>query len=120
MIRSKLDRSPLTKLEKEAVEAFVNRLTKSHGPRLADVDLCGHEDPSFEQSRDVQILVLTHKEDGELEDLAMDLVLDILLDTGIYLTVKTFSRARYETFRQAQIPMIQSIEADRLALWKAA
>ena len=57
MIRSKLDRSPLTKLEKEAVDAFVSRLTKAHGPRLADVDLCGHEDPSFEQSRDVQILV---------------------------------------------------------------
>ena len=57
---------------------------------------------------------------GVRQDLAMDLVLDILLDTGIYLTVKTFSRSRYEVFRKAELPMIQNMEASRVSLWKAA
>jgi hypothetical protein len=48
------------------------------------------------------------------------MVLDILLDSGIYLTVKTFSRSRYETFRNARIPMIQAMESSRVNLWKAA
>lgn len=120
MIRSNLDRSPLTKLEKDAVETLVARLSGEYGGRLKGIDLCGHDDPTFEQTREVQVLVLTSREDGELEDMAMDMVLDILLDSGIYLTVKTFSKARYETFRKAQIPMIQAMEASRVELWKAA
>lgn len=116
----KMDRSPLTKLEKEAVKAFTQRVVQEYGGRLVSVDLCGHDDPTFEETRDIQLLVLTRREDGELEDLAMDMVLDILLDTGIYLTVKTFSRARYETFRKAEIPMIRKLEADRISLWIAA
>jgi hypothetical protein len=120
MSAAKMDRSPLTKLEREAVQAFTNRIVKEYGGRLVSVDLCGHEDPSFEETRDIQLLVLTRREDGELEDLAMDMVLDILLDTGIYLTVKTFSRARFETFRKAEIPMIRKLDSDRVSLWIAA
>lgn len=115
-----LDRSPLTKLEKQAVTAFITQLTRSHGGSLVGVDLCGLDSAAFEDGREIQVLVLTRREDGVLEDQAMDLVLDVLLDTGIYLTVKTFSRSRYETFRKARIPMIQAMEKSRVSLWKAA
>ncbi len=120
MEHSKLEQSPLTKIEKQAVETLCTRPTKEYSGRLHGINLCGHDDPTFETSRDVQVLVLTQREDGEIEDLAMDMVLDILLDTGIYLTVKTFSKARFDTFRKAKIPMIQSLETGRVQLWKAA
>lgn len=110
----------LTKLEQEAVEKFAQGMVERFGNRLSHIDLCGMDAPGFEVTRDLQVLVLTQREDSELEDLAMDLVLDILLDTGIYLSAKTFSKSRYDTFRKAKIPMIQQMESGRTSLWKAA
>lgn len=115
-----IDRTPLTKLEKQAVKAFTQALTESAGARVQQVDLFGTASPEFLQTRDIQVLVLTDREDDGFEDSCMDLVLNVLLETGIYLNVKSFSKRRYQAFRKAEIPMIQQMEKDRTSLWKAA
>lgn len=119
-MRATLDRTPLTKLEREAVATFADRITKEFGARLNGIDLFGTSAGSFSSTREISLLVLSNKEDAELEDKAMDMVLDVLLDTGIYLQVKTFSKRRYESFRKAEIPLIKAMETDRTPLWRAA
>lgn len=119
-MRGKLDRSPLTKLEKQAVVSFVETLVQQHGATVQQVDLFGLESQGFRDTRDIQVLVLTNREDSHFEDRTMDLVLDVLLETGIYLSVKTFSKRRFQSFRKARIPMIQQMDQDRYPLWEAA
>ncbi len=119
-MRGALDRTPLTRIEKQAVMAFTEALTREFGARIAEVDMHGVDEGTFRDNRDIQVLVLTNREDGELEDRAMDMVLDVLLETGIYLTVRTFAKARFQAFKRARIPAIQKMDEERLTLWKAA
>ena len=119
-MNTQLDRTPLTKLEREAVGQFAATLTAESGARIHQLDLFGLDAEDFRENREIQLLVLTNREDSGLEDRSMDLVLDVLLETGIYLTVKTFSKSRYNAFRKAKIPMIERMEEDRIQLWKAA
>ncbi len=111
--------SQLSSVEREAVEAFSASLVDRFGGKVTSISLHGTRSQLFQQSRELNLLILLRKEDADLEAGIEELALDQLVDTGVYLTLRCFDRAQFETFKEMELPMILSLEADKLQLWAA-
>lgn len=106
-------------MEQKAILAFTRHTVSRHGSRVASISLYGTGDKTARGFEDIEILVLTPKEDPHLEDDLLDVVAEIVVETGVYLTVKCLSQAQLRAFKRAGIPMIQRILANQVALFES-
>ena len=110
----------LSRPERQAVESLTETLSKKFSHRLLSISLFGLTERSFVDEREIQLLVLLNVDDSEMEAQVTDEVLDLLLDTGIYLSVKCFTQRQYHAFEQMKLPFVDVVRADQISLWKAA
>lgn len=110
----------LSRPERQAVERITETLTDKFSHRLLSISLFGLTEASFAHEREIQLLVLLDLDDGDVEAQVTDDVLDLLLDTGIYLSVKVFTQRQYRAFEQMKLPFVDVVRADQISLWRAA
>lgn len=110
----------LSRPERQAVERLTQTLSEQFSHRIISVSLFGLTEASFVNEREIQMLVLMDGDDGEVEAQVTDHVLDLLLDTGIYLSVKIFTQRQYRAFEQMRLPFVDVVRADQISLWRAA
>lgn len=111
--------APLSTVEKKAVEAFCSMLQDLVPGEVETLGLWGLRGDRFKSSRDINILVLLKREAPELEEKVLELGLEVLLDLGVYLSLKCFHKAQYETFKALELPMIEDMQEDMICLWAA-
>ena len=110
----------LSRPERAAVERLTKTLSEKFAQRIHSITMFGLSDRPYTPDREIQLLVLLHDEDQELEEKVTDEVLDLLLDTGVYLSVKCFTLCQYNAFERMQLPFVDAVRADPIPLWKAA
>ena len=106
-------------MEQKAILAFTEQAVTQFGARLASISLYGTGQKTSKGFEDIEILVLTPAEDPTVEDAMLDTVAEIVVDTGVYLTVKCFSQAQFKAFTRAGVPMMRRIIQNRIALFEA-
>ena len=111
--------SSLHPMEQKAVLTFTEQLVRDHSPRVATISLYSTGQRTSRGFEDIEILVLTPKDDGMLENAILDLIAEIVVDTGVYLTVKCLSRKQFQAFKRAGLPFIKQVMARQIALFQA-
>jgi hypothetical protein len=106
-------------MEQKAILAFTEQAVMHHGSRISSISLYGTGQRTSRGFEDIEILVLTPKEDGDLEDALLDTIAEIVVETGVYLTVKCFSQAQFKAFSRAGVPMMRRIMDNRISLFES-
>ena len=106
-------------MEQKAILAFTELAVTKHGARISSISLYGTGQRTSRGYEDIEILVLTPKEDAKVEDALLDCIAEIVVDTGVYLTVKCFSQAQFKAFSRAGVPMMRRIMDNRISLFES-
>lgn len=106
-------------MEQKAVLAFTELAVTKQGAHISSISLYGTGQRTSRGYEDIEILVLTPKEDSRVEDILLDTIAEIVVDTGVYLTVKCFSQAQFKAFTRAGVPMMRRIMDNRISLFES-
>lgn len=106
-------------MEQKAILTFTEMAVTKHGASISSISLYGTGQRTSRGYEDIEILVLTPKENHKLEDDLLDTIAEIVVDTGVYLTVKTFSQAQFKAFTRAGVPMMRRIMDNRISLFES-
>ena len=87
----------ISERRRKAVEEFVRRALDRYGDRIESIILFGSvaRGEAGEES-DIDILVVTKKEDFRLRRMLIETAFDILLNTGENISVKALSKDEFE------------------------
>ena len=81
----------------KALDLFVKRASQAHGDRIESVTLFGSvARGTARPDSDMDLLVIVDKEDFRLRRELISIAFDILLETGVDISVKVFSKNDFE------------------------
>jgi hypothetical protein len=106
-------------LEQKAILSFTEQTVRRFGNRVSSISLYGTGQKTARGFEDIEILVLTSTDDEAFEDDVLDTVAEIVVETGVYLTVKTFSQAQFKAFNKAGVAMVKRIKQNQIALFES-
>jgi len=109
----------LHSLEKKAVLQFTKQAIADYGDTIEHISLYSAGRRNSRGFEEVEILILTTEDDDQFEDRILDVVADVVVDTGVYLTVRTFSREAFESFSAMKLPIVSQIRDTAVALFDA-
>lgn len=107
----------LTEQEQKAVERFAAALRERWGSEIIEIHLFGSKargDAGPES--DVDLLVITERDDWRLKDEIGRVATEILLAEGVYLSVKVLGRAPYQRFVALEAPFIKNVLREGVAV----
>ena len=100
----------LTDQEQQAVEHFATTLRERWGREILEIHLFGSKargDAGPES--DVDLLIVTERNDWKLKDEIGRVATKILLAEGIYLSIKVLGKALYQRLVALEAPFIKNI-----------
>ena len=100
----------LTDQEQRAVERFAATLRERWGREILEIHLFGSKargDAGPES--DVDLLIVTERDDWKLKDEIGRVATAILLSEGIYLSIKVLGKALYQRFVALEAPFIKNV-----------
>ena len=100
----------LTGQEQKAVERFAATLRERWGSEILEIHLFGSKargDAGPES--DVDLLIVTERNDWKLKDEIGRVATKILLAEGIYLSIKVLGKAIYQRFVALEAPFIKNV-----------
>ena len=100
----------LTKKEQSALKKFRKALEKAFDSNLLEVRLFGSKARGDgHKDSDLDVLVVTAEGDWHLCDVAYDIITDIMLDDGIYISPKVINKKQYDQLYKMQSPFIKNV-----------
>lgn len=105
--------------EKEAVLQFTKQIIANQGDLIQSISLYGTGRKDRRGFEEVELLVVTHGEQDTIEDEVLDTVADVVVNTGVYLTVRCFSAEEYLSYNQLDLPLINAIRKSEVSLFQA-
>jgi len=105
----------ISERRRKAVEEFVRRALDKYGDRIESIILFGSvaRGEAGEES-DIDILVVTKKEDFRLRRMLIEIAFDILLDTGENISVKALSKDEFE--RHKNFSFLKSVISEGIKI----
>jgi len=105
----------ISERRRKAVEEFVKKALDKYGDRIESIILFGSvaRGEAGEES-DIDILVVTRKEDFRLRRMLIEIAFDILLDTGENISVKTLSKDEFE--RRKNFSFLRSVISEGIRI----
>ena len=100
----------LTTEEQKAVEQFATTLRQRWGSRIVEIRLFGSKargDAGPES--DVDLLIVTERDDWQLKEQIGRVSTDILLAQGIYLSIKVVGKSLYQRLVALEAPFITNV-----------
>ncbi len=107
----------LTEQEQKAVERFATALRERWGSEIIEIYLFGSKargDAGPES--DVDLLVVTERDDWRLKDEIGRVATEILLAEGIYLSIKVLGGALYQRLVALGAPFIKNVLREGVAV----
>lgn len=107
----------LTEQEQKAVEHFAAALRERWGSEIVEIHLFGSKargDAGPES--DVDLLIVTQRNDWRLKDEIGRVATRILLAEGIYLSIKVLGKAIYQRFLVLEAPFIKNVLREGVAV----
>lgn len=105
--------------EKEAVLQFTKQILANHGDLIDSISLYGSGRKDRRGFEEVEILLLTRGAQETIEDEVLDTVADVVVNTGVYLTVRCFSNDEYTSYCELELPFISQIRTSEVELFRA-
>jgi len=103
MIRNPADKE-------RALQLFVKSLKEKYGDKVEKVVLFGSvargED---KEDSDVDVLIITNYDSFKMQKLVSEIVVDILLKTGIYVSAKVLTLEEFNFLREINSPFYKSV-----------
>lgn len=103
--------------ERTAVVEFTKLALERHPSAIKSISL--YAAGAALGPEDVEVLVLTTGNADEFEESVLDLVAEIVVTTGVYLTVKCLEARQFKAYQRAGLPLVRQIEASLVALYGA-
>ncbi|OGX03085.1 MAG: hypothetical protein A3G87_09525 [Omnitrophica bacterium RIFCSPLOWO2_12_FULL_50_11] len=105
------------KKEEEALNRFKEILTKQFGSEIVSVHLFGSKarGDTLEES-DIDILVVTERDDWRLKEQVGKVATTILLDYGVYLSVKVLGKSFRQRLIHLDSPFLRNILREGILL----
>jgi len=107
----------LTEQEQKAVERFAATLRERWGSEIIEIHLFGSKargDAGPES--DVDLLVVTQRNDWKLKDEIGRVATKILLTEGIYLSIKVLGEALYQRLVSLEAPFVRNVLREGVAV----
>ena len=107
----------LTVQEQKAVERFATTLRERWGSEIVEIHLFGSKargDAGPES--DIDLLVVTKRDDWKLKDQIGWIATEILLAEGIYLSIKVLGEATYERLVSLEAPFVRNVLREGVAV----
>ena len=103
----------LTDPERRALHEFATRVRRRLGPKVAKITVFGSKARGEGGAdSDVDVLVLLTAEDRDARDEVVDEVVNVGLETGVFLSVITQSVSHYERSLRLGVPFALNVEDD--------
>lgn len=103
--------------EQQALNRFREILTKQFGPEIISVHLFGSKARGdAHPESDIDVLVVTRHEDWRLKEKVGRVATEILLDLGVYLSVKVLGKPLHQRLMSAGSPFIRNVMREGIAL----
>ncbi len=109
----------LSRVEKEAVDLFSGQLVERFGTKVSSISVHGLHGQMFQQTRELNLVVLLKKASPVLEAQVEDLALDQFIETGIYLQVRCFEQRQFKSLQKMKLPAVTALQQDAVSLWAA-
>ena len=107
----------LTEREEKAVEHFATALRERWGSEIVEIHLFGSKargDAGPES--DIDLLVVTKRDDWKLKDQIGRIATEILLAEEIYLSIKVLGEALYERLVSLEAPFVKNVLREGVAV----
>ncbi len=92
------------------IELFVKTLKKRYGNKIDRIILFGSVARGEDrEDSDIDILLVTNYDSFKMQRLVSDIVVDILLKTGVYVSVKVLSSEEYNFLKKIKSSFYRSI-----------
>lgn len=107
----------LTEQERIAVEHFSATLRERWGSEIREIHLFGSKargDAGLES--DIDLLVVTKRDDWKLKDEIGRVATKILLADGIYLSIKVLGKALYQRLVALEAPFVKNVLREGVAV----
>ena len=107
----------LEKQDEKALKSFKEILTQQFGSEIVSIHLFGSKARGDAHAgSDVDVLVVTQKDDWRLKEQIGKVATKILLDDGIYLSVKVLGQALRQRLLYVGSPFIRNIQNEGIVL----
>ena len=107
----------LTEREQKAVEHFATTLRERWGSEILEIHLFGSKARgNAGPESDVDLLIVTERNDWKLKDEIGRIATAILLSEEIYLSIKVLGRAVYQRLVALEAPFIKNVLREGIAV----
>ncbi len=107
----------LEKEEEKALQRFKEILAEQFGREIVSVHLFGSKARGDAHSEsDIDLLVVTQREDWRLKEQIGKVATKILLDYGVYLSVKVLGKSVHQKLVNVDSPFIRNILREGILL----
>jgi predicted nucleotidyltransferase len=103
--------------EKQVIFSFKKALEKSLGQNLISLQLFGSKARGDSQKdSDIDILLVIKEKNRRIDELIYNIVVDLMLKTGLYLSVKILDLKSFEKLNQIPTVFMQKIKEEAVKL----
>ena len=107
----------LEKQEEKALKRFQEILTQQFGSEISSIRLFGSKARGDSHAKsDIDILVVTQKDDWRLKERIGKVATAILLDYGVYLSLKVMGQAFQQKLLYVGSPFMRNVMSEGVAL----
>jgi len=106
-------------VDQRAVLLLTKRLIASLGDEIESIKLFSSGRPGERGGEDVELLVLTRNALPQVDDIILDAIADVTVDTGVCLMARTFSLPEFNEFQARDYPIRQQISRTAVPIFQA-
>ena len=107
----------LSQKEEQALNRFKEYAIDQMGSEILSIRLFGSKARgTARRNSDVDVLVVTQHDDWKLKDKIGAIATDILLDSGVYLSLKVFGKAFHNRLLKVGSPFIRNVQREGILL----
>ncbi|MFH0799080.1 MAG: nucleotidyltransferase domain-containing protein [Pseudomonadota bacterium] len=107
----------LSKEERSAVAQFTARLRDRFPREIEGIRLYGSKARgSSHKESDVDVLILVKKRTGAIDEAVIDIVCDILDESGVFIETVTMTSSDWGKAKEGQFPFALNVERDGIQL----
>lgn len=102
---------------KKALQEFVKRARERYGNKIEKMILFGsYARGGAKKDSDIDILAVTPEKRFEMQKGLSGMAVDILLETGVYISVKVLTSGEYDFIKSIKTGFYQSIAREGVAV----
>ena len=103
--------------KKNVLETFVKTLKEKYGDKIESIILFGSVARGDDRGNsDVDVLIITKEDSFKMQRLISEIVVDILLKTGVYISAKVLSSSEFDFLKRINSSFYRNISREGITV----